>query len=78
MPFVTSCYLIRGDVVRDSRTRPRYTHADVEDDELAFSYNMVANHVNMFVTNRFNLARTVIPGKFMANQHVSQFVFSHD
>lgn len=62
--WVSKCYLIRGDVVLDEKTRPSYDFhrnefhhepfGSNEPYDLAFSRQMTRNHIDLFVSNRFD------------------------
>jgi len=63
VPFVTSLYLVRGDVIANKKTKPSYIH-NLLDADMAFCTNMRINDVYMFVTNRIDWGHLVTADNF--------------
>ena len=64
MPHVTSCYLVRGDVILNPKTRPSYLNALPQDADVAFCANARRQDVDMFVTNRFDFGHLITNDKY--------------
>ena len=60
---VSSCYLIRADIIRRFKTRPRFGDQDYHDKDIALSFILIANEVELFVTNREVFGHLTAPGK---------------
>jgi procollagen-lysine,2-oxoglutarate 5-dioxygenase len=63
VPFITSCYLIRGDVIHSPKTMPSYIHK-LLDADMAFATNMRANDVFMYATNRLDWGHLITAENF--------------
>ena len=60
---VSNCYLVRGDVIRNSETRPSYSHPDHQDPDMAFSFNLKNLELELFLSNREDFGYIVNHGK---------------
>ena len=62
---VSSCYLIRADVIQYNRynTRPRFGDQEYQDADIALSFILIANEVELFVTNRADFGHLTSRGK---------------
>ena len=60
---MTSIYLVRGDIVRDARTKPSYIY-NLLDADMAFCTNMRNNDVYMYVTNRLDWGHLITADNF--------------
>lgn len=63
VPFVTSIYLVRGDIIENKKTRPSYIN-NLLDADMAFCTNMRNNDVYMFVTNRLDWGHLITADNF--------------
>jgi len=63
VPFVTSIYLIRGDVIHNAKTKPSYIH-NLLDADMAFCTNLRKNDVYMYVTNRLDWGHLITADNF--------------
>ena len=59
VPLARNCYMIRGDVIINSNTRPEFaakneTSPDAMDSDVNFSADMRSKDVDLFVSNRFD------------------------
>jgi hypothetical protein len=60
---VSNCYVARGDVIRNSETRPSYSHPDHQDPDMAFSFNLKNLELEIFLSNREDFGYIVNHGK---------------
>jgi procollagen-lysine,2-oxoglutarate 5-dioxygenase len=58
VPFISSCYLIRGDVILDKQTRPNYVR-NLLDPDMALCENLRRNEIFLYVSNRVNFGHLV-------------------
>ncbi|XP_046639801.1 procollagen-lysine,2-oxoglutarate 5-dioxygenase 1-like isoform X1 [Daphnia pulicaria] len=63
VPFVTSVYLVRGDIIHNPKTKPSYIH-NLLDADMAFCTNMRNNDVYLFVTNRLDWGHLITVDNF--------------
>jgi hypothetical protein len=59
VPLARNCYMIRGDVIINSKTRPDFaakteTSPDAMDSDANFSADMRSKDVDLFISNRFD------------------------
>ena len=58
VPYISSCYLISGDIVHNEETRPNYVNK-MMDPDMAFTTNLRSSDVFMYVSNRLNFGHLV-------------------
>ena len=58
VPYITSCYLVSGTIIHDEETTPNYIN-NMMDPDMAFTANLRAKDVFMFVSNRLNFGHLV-------------------
>ncbi|KAK4008169.1 procollagen-lysine,2-oxoglutarate 5-dioxygenase 1 isoform X2 [Daphnia magna] len=63
VPFVTSIYLVRGDIIHNPKTKPSYIY-NLLDADMAFCTNMRNNDVYLYVTNRLDWGHLVTVDNF--------------
>jgi hypothetical protein len=55
--------LIRADILRRFKTRPRFGDQEFHDKDFALSFILLENEVELFVTNREEFGYLTAPGK---------------
>jgi len=63
VPYITSCYLVQGEVIHNPKTKPSYIHK-LQDADMAFCTNMRASDVDMYVTNRLDWGHLITAENF--------------
>ena len=54
------CYLIRGDVISNEKTRPSWTEAkEGVDLDVHFKDHLLANEIELWLSNRFEFGRYI-------------------
>ncbi len=61
---VTSCYLIRGDVILDPKTKPSYVLPDDVpldiNSDILFSDSMSGHDIDLFASNRYDFGHLLL------------------
>jgi len=66
VPYLSACYLVAGDIIMNTKTRPDYASEELDPD-MAFAESLRDRGVFMYVSNRVNFGHLVNAENFPTN-----------